>query len=1095
MLPSARCSLLILVLLLSVSAAGAAEPADVGSVVGRVVDGASGAPLDGVAVTVTWPAEAGAEPRHETRVSDARGEFELQAVPPGRYEIRFTKAGYREATLRDFAVAAGQANRADASLAAETAAAPPPEPSDVEEFVIVASPVAEILAASRMDADELINTMSAAEFDKLAVGDVADALKFIPGVNVVEGQFAVIRGLEDRYSSTLYNGAPVPSPDPDRQSVQLDLFPSDIVSDLVVAKTFGPDLPGNSSAGSINILTHDYPEELTLKLSGGAGFNSHAWDHFLEFESGSPTGKENDGWHTLESDYGAMVGGRTEALDREIRFKAIINNETDYETAEGFQQGREPKRCRNASFQPCQPGDVVNRAGDLALGELSLSNGKFDLTESDRTEQLTVYGGLGFDLDEDGNHKIDASAFYTDFKDEVVQQRNNGFLPNFDYGVLAQKQANGEEINPQDYDDFATFNSSLRRVRPTPDNDPSRGPLWYTSFLEDRSFDTKRTLQLYQVNGDHQVEMIDGLHVSWASNYAKTTEEQKALGTKAFFEPDDDTQTPPNQFPVKPSDLGPGRFAANNAQVSSSNDISEDQTFARLDATYETDLAEVLNVEVSSGGWYEHAKRDVTSTFLESPTVGGNSQFVIYGDTEEELGRNIFDALDKQADGQISFTRKGTNESKRDIDAWNVGLKGTFFDDMDLFGGIRLEKIFIESINDPFTGELRFGAPAAFPEAYLFFDRLDNPARGEVIAPPPPGTFFNDQLLGIKVPIDPTTGFVDLLDEQSIRSLTDGEIDELKVLPSVGLTYRPIERMNLRAAWSETVARPSFREMGFYVSVEPGTDDLTVGNPQLKLSDVESYDLRGEYTWGEQGDLAALSLFYKTIQDPIESIVIRNPLNFEQSSSALYRTFFNNPNEATLKGVEIEARQSFGFLGPEWAQYSLARRQLHVHRRQGGSHRGRAGARAGVLRRPARREGPVQGPREEPAPVRPAGVDRECRHQLLASGLGLEGDARVLRDQRRARRRRQRLHRAERHRAGLHARPLRRQLLPARPDLEPGDRAGPGLQDERQEPHGQPPPDHLRPVPDRRGHPRALLPHRPGLLVLADLHVRVLTNV
>ena len=113
---------------------------------------------------------------------------------------------------------------------------------------MIASPVAEILAASRMDADELINTMGAAEFDKLAISDVADALKFIPGVNVVEGQFAVIRGLEDRYSSTLYNGAPVPSPDPDRQSVQLDLFPSDIVSDLVVAKTFGADLPGNSAA-------------------------------------------------------------------------------------------------------------------------------------------------------------------------------------------------------------------------------------------------------------------------------------------------------------------------------------------------------------------------------------------------------------------------------------------------------------------------------------------------------------------------------------------------------------------------------------------------------------------------------------------------------------------------------------------------------------------------------------------------------------------------------------------------------------------------------------------------------------------------------
>ena len=101
----------------------------------------------------------------------------------------------------------------------------------------------EALEASRAESDELINTLSAEEFSKFAASDVADALKFVAGVNVVEGQFAIIRGLEDRYSSTLYNSAPIPSPDPDRQSVQLDLFASDIVSNLVVAKTFGPDLP------------------------------------------------------------------------------------------------------------------------------------------------------------------------------------------------------------------------------------------------------------------------------------------------------------------------------------------------------------------------------------------------------------------------------------------------------------------------------------------------------------------------------------------------------------------------------------------------------------------------------------------------------------------------------------------------------------------------------------------------------------------------------------------------------------------------------------------------------------------------------------
>jgi outer membrane receptor protein involved in Fe transport len=208
------------------------------------------------------------------------------------------------------------------------------------------------------------------------------------------------------------------------------------------------------------------------------------------------------------------------------------------------------------------------------------------------------------------------------------------------------------------------------------------------------------------------------------------------------------------------------------------------------------------------------------------------------------------------------------------------------------------------------------------------FDPLDNPRRREPLRDPP----YNYQILGLDVPSGPCRDLngdpipnggecVDLIDESEIEALVNGTIDERKLLPSVGLAYRPVAGLSLRAAWSRTVARPSFREMGFYVSVEPASDDLIVGNPQLQLSEVESWDARLEYVWGEDGDLFALSGFYKTIEDPIESIVVRNGANFEDSSNALFRTFFNNPNQATLWGIEVEARKNLGFLGREFARY------------------------------------------------------------------------------------------------------------------------------------------------------------------------------
>ena len=213
------------------------------------------------------------------------------------------------------------------------------------------------------------------------------------------------------------------------------------------------------------------------------------------------------------------------------------------------------------------------------------------------------------------------------------------------------------------------------------------------------------------------------------------------------------------------------------------------------------------------------------------------------------------------------------------------------------------------------------------------------------------------------MPIDPVTGLVDLRTREEILSLVNGEIDEDKVLPSFGLNYRPLEGLSLRGAFSQTVARPSFREIGYYVSVEPGTDDRTVGNPQLQLSEVESYDVRAEYV-GELGDLVALSAFYKTIDDPIESIVVRNPLDFDSGSAALFRTFFNNPNQAKLWGIEVEARKSLDFFyldlgldfpGVEVPRLPVGRRELHVRRRRGRPDRCRDRADPGVLRSGGRR--------------------------------------------------------------------------------------------------------------------------------------------
>jgi len=1011
-----------------------------GAIAGQVIDAETGAPVPGVTVIVQLPpAEEGGAPRQEVRTTGPAGDFELEDVPPGRYRIDFVKAGYRKSAMTGFEVVPGEVSRADfpmPPLAAEEA----DQVLQLEAFEVEASAVEDILASLelRIDSDQLLNVMSAEELSKFAAGDVAEALKRVAGVNVQEGQFAIIRGLEDRYSSTLFNGAPVPSPDPDRQSVQLDLFPSDVVQNLVVSKTFSGEQPSNSAGGAIDIDTAAAAgETFELKIQGGTGYESKAIDRFLELEEGSPTGVEvsdDSSWidvdtdggldvdfgEVTETDFGGSLGGRFELFGRELRFAGVFNREIDYKTAEGFQETREP-RLRQL------PGDggalgLPTQPGGLASGLLELSGGLFDFTQSERSEQRTGFAALGLDLDEEGRHTIDITGFWTWKKEEIVELRENGHLPNFDYQDLIDAELSGDAIDARnDFLNFSTLSAFVGRggVRDARGDPPSRGALYFSNFSEGRSFLRERELKLLQANGEHEFGWLEGLEMSWAANQAQTTQDETSRGAEFFFEPtslalsftrppvDADHTPSADDFPVWPElleELFPtpveslldkgfsqaqidsiqalfggtfldddGRFAANDSITFSSNHIEENQDFVRFDVEYESPpVFDFLTVKADAGIWYERAKRGVDSEFLEGPQVAnqlcspppgepvqipgpcsvGAQEFALFGDSLEELGGSLFDRLlCVDADGTtrpcaeipgatLANIRGTTNESSREIEAYHFGLKATLWERLDLLGSFRLENIVIESNNDPFTGEFDpdTGVEKIFPSRFLFFDRFDNPTIGVESLGQPAGLVFNDQILNVAVPsgpcidtgtgmplTDPGTGevlqCVDLTTRAQVEELVNGTIDERYILPSAGIAWRPLQGLSLRGAFSRTVARPSFREMGYYVSVEPGSDDLTVGNPQLQLSEVTSYDTRAEYTWGERGDLLAASAFYKTIEDPIESIVVRDPTNAELSGSALFRTFFNNPNEATLWGIEVEARKSFGFLGAEFLSY------------------------------------------------------------------------------------------------------------------------------------------------------------------------------
>ncbi len=145
-------------------------------------------------------------------------------------------------------------------------------------------------------------------------------------------------------------------------------------------------------------------------------------------------------------------------------------------------------------------------------------------------------------------------------------------------------------------------------------------------------------------------------------------------------------------------------------------------------------------------------------------------------------------------------------------------------------------------------------------------------------------------------------------------NLMAGGIEETDVLPSLNLIYALSEKMNLRGAVTKTLARPNMRELSPFSSFDRGTDIRLFGNPNLKRTLINNYDLRWEF-YPTSGELIAVSAFYKSFQDPI--IKTFNPLQPNKQIK------FDNVGTAEVYGLEVEFRKKLGFISPLLSDFRI----------------------------------------------------------------------------------------------------------------------------------------------------------------------------
>ncbi len=262
-----RNSLLLVGFLLP--AAAPAQDAKSG-VLGRVLNSETGEPLGFASVgffrTDAVPGTPDAAPRGAIGKGD--GTYRVP-LAPGTYRAEIQYISYQTLKVVGILVEEGEFTTLDFTLK--------PSAIEMEAVEVTAQEVrtseAAVLA-QRKKAPAASDGISSEQIKRTSDGNAAEVATRVTGVSVVGDRYVNIRGLGERYNSTLLDGATIASPEPDRRVAPLDLFPSDLVDNLVVQKSYTPDLPGEFAGGAVNINTREFPGERVFSFSASTGYNS-----------------------------------------------------------------------------------------------------------------------------------------------------------------------------------------------------------------------------------------------------------------------------------------------------------------------------------------------------------------------------------------------------------------------------------------------------------------------------------------------------------------------------------------------------------------------------------------------------------------------------------------------------------------------------------------------------------------------------------------------------------------------------------------------------------------------------------------------------
>jgi len=324
--------------------------------------------------------------------SDFDGNYEIE-LSEGVYTLMFSFMGYETLEISDVKVSSQEL--AVVNVTMNTLA------QGLDEVVISVSASknteTSVLEFQKKSVS-LVDGLSSQRIKSSGASNIASAVKSVPGVSVQGGKYVYVRGLGDRYTKSILNGIDIPGLDPDRNTIQMDIFPTNILDNVIVIKSATADMPADFTGGIVDVLTKEFPNSKRLSISVSSAYNPKM--HY-------------------NNNYLSSVSSNTDFLGFDDGLRSIpVNPNQGYSVLEGINS---PKISEVTNkFNPNMSALKKTSLGDYSF---SISGGNQKTIGSDM--RLGYFGSFSYKNTTDFYEKSQNNTFYKEADSKIFQLSKN----------------------------------------------------------------------------------------------------------------------------------------------------------------------------------------------------------------------------------------------------------------------------------------------------------------------------------------------------------------------------------------------------------------------------------------------------------------------------------------------------------------------------------------------------------------------------------------------------------------------------------------------------------------------------------------------